>query len=273
MIISAKKTAVFTVMVLLFSVFAGKSAVFAALADETSGGDNDVSSVRDAAVWGLNASVENEEIILKWEPSGKMDMVYDIYRSTQPDGEYLKINKEPIRENLYSDNPENSIIEPVGGVVYYYRVEGVLEGASAGESEIVSAEKPEGRLVPPSDFEAQAVFMNVNLNWSAPRSTGENSVEGYHIYRSETQGEAGERINSEIIKGYEYRDASGQEGTEYFYSIQSEDAEGNVSEISRQVSAVPFEKTSVPADIQMEQLSNESIYLTWAEPEGGTFGI
>ncbi|HDT14953.1 MAG TPA: hypothetical protein ENN55_01960, partial [Firmicutes bacterium] len=118
-------------------------------------------SLNSAAPLGLNASAEGMNVILYWAPYGKMDMIYDIYRSTEAQGEYLKINKEPVRENRYEDNQENSIIPLTSGITYYYKVEGVVQGASMGESEIVSA-KPEGRLMPPYDLKAEAVFMDIN---------------------------------------------------------------------------------------------------------------
>ena len=74
----------------------------------------------------------------------------------------------------------------------------------------------------------------VSLNWTASTST----VAGYNVYRSTANGSGYAKINSALVSGVSYSDASTlQSGTTYYYVTTAVDSSGNESTYSNQVSA------------------------------------
>lgn len=74
----------------------------------------------------------------------------------------------------------------------------------------------------------------VSLNWTASTST----VTGYNVYRSTTNGSGYAKINSAVVTGVSYTDASTlQSGTTYYYVTTAVDSSGNESTYSNTASA------------------------------------
>jgi hypothetical protein len=86
--------------------------------------------------------------------------------------------------------------------------------------------------------EGQKLF--IDLIW-APVTNAD--LAGYNVYRSETNGAAGENIvklNSELVKSPSYRDSAVASGKTYTYSVSAVDVRGNESQRSEETSeAVP----------------------------------
>jgi fibronectin type 3 domain-containing protein len=80
----------------------------------------------------------------------------------------------------------------------------------------------------------------IDLIW-APVTNAD--LAGYNVYRSETNGAAGEKIvklNSELVKSPSYRDTAVASGKTYTYSVSAVDVRGNESQRSEETSeAVP----------------------------------
>ncbi len=80
----------------------------------------------------------------------------------------------------------------------------------------------------------------IDLIW-APVTNAD--LAGYNVYRSETNGAAGEKIvklNSELVKSPSYRDTTVASGKTYTYSVSAVDVRGNESQRSEETSeAVP----------------------------------
>jgi len=74
----------------------------------------------------------------------------------------------------------------------------------------------------------------VSLSWIASTST----VAGYNVYRSTTSGSGYLKINSSLVSGLTYTDASVTSGTTYFYVTTAVDSSGNESTFSNQATAV-----------------------------------
>jgi hypothetical protein len=74
----------------------------------------------------------------------------------------------------------------------------------------------------------------VSLTWIASTST----VTGYNVYRSTTNGSGYVKINTSLIAGLTYTDASVTSGTTYYYVTTAVDSSGNESTFSNQATAV-----------------------------------
>jgi hypothetical protein len=74
----------------------------------------------------------------------------------------------------------------------------------------------------------------VTLSWTASTST----VSGYNMYRSTTNGSGYAKINTSLINGLSYTDASAQIGTTYYYVATAVDGSGRESGDSNQATAV-----------------------------------
>lgn len=74
---------------------------------------------------------------------------------------------------------------------------------------------------------------SVSLAWGASTST----VSGYNVYRSTVSGSAYVKVNSALVSGLAYDDATVQSATTYYYVVTAVDSSGNESVDSNQVSA------------------------------------
>ena len=74
---------------------------------------------------------------------------------------------------------------------------------------------------------------SVSLGWNASTST----VSGYNVYRSTVSGSAYVKLNSTLVSGLTYDDATVQSSTTYYYVVTAVDSSGYESVDSNQVSA------------------------------------
>ena len=80
---------------------------------------------------------------------------------------------------------------------------------------------------------APNVSHTVGLNWGASTST----VAGYNVYRSTVSGSSYAKVNSALLPGMSYSDASVQSGSTYYYVATAVDGSGNESVYSNEVAA------------------------------------
>ncbi len=221
----------------------------------------------------LRAQVDGIQVKLIWDSVNLPGITYNIYRSTEEQGEYLKINKEEIKINEYIDNKKNSIMSLLSSIKYFYKVSAVDSGKEIGESNIVFA-VPTGSLLPPDEVNVVPYPDKVLIKWVEPDSTGEYEIDGYNIFRSIDDKEEGIKLNKELIKGFEYEDKDIEQGVKYFYKLQSVDVRGNTSAFSKSYETMPFSLISEPLDVTAYAKSSESIKIAWSEPDiKGTYGI
>jgi len=74
----------------------------------------------------------------------------------------------------------------------------------------------------------------VDLSWSINLET---ELAGYHVYRTEKQGDRGELVQTDLLLSPAYRDAAVQAGHKYWYSVTAVDRAGNESAPSEQILA------------------------------------
>ncbi len=210
---------------------------------------------------------------LIWDAVNLPGITYNIYRRTEEQGEDLKINKYEVKINEYIDNKKNSMIPLLSGIKYFYKISAVDSGKEIGESNIVFA-VPSGNLLPPDEINVIPYPDKVLIKWVEPDSTGEYEIDGYNIFRSIDDKEAGIKLNKELIKGFEYEDKEIEQGVKYFYKLQSVDVKGNTSALSKNYETMPFALVSEPLDVTAYAKSGESIKVAWTEPDiKGSYGI
>jgi len=81
--------------------------------------------------------------------------------------------------------------------------------------------------LPPSGFTALPLWYQVELNWNANL---EFDLLGYNIYRSEVEGELGDKQNSSIYTDTIYADLNANNGVYYYYTVKAVDNQLNESE-------------------------------------------
>jgi len=106
-------------------------------------------------------------------------------------------------------------------------------GSSNGTISIASNATGSPAAVSLSGTGVATLQHSVALTWGASPST----VSGYNIYRSTVNGSSYIKINSSLLTGLTYNDASVQSGSTYYYVTRAVDAAGNESSYSNQVSA------------------------------------
>jgi hypothetical protein len=74
----------------------------------------------------------------------------------------------------------------------------------------------------------------VDLSWSINLET---DLAGYHVYRTEKQGDRGELVQADLLLSPAYRDTAVQAGHKYWYAVTAVDRAGNESAPSEQILA------------------------------------
>ena len=195
----------------------------------------------------LAPSVNGGTVNLTWSPSTDDVAVtrYDVYRGTSAG---------------FTPTAANRIAQPAGtsygdsGLTagsYYYKVAaedaaGNISGPSNEAQATIADTSPPST---PSSLSATVVGTTVNLSWAA--STDNIGVLRYNLYRGTSAGftpSAANRIAQPVTTLYQ--DIGLAAGT-YYYKLTAEDAAGNVSPLSNEVSAVSPDMTppSAPATL------------------------
>ena len=133
------------------------------------------------------------------------------------------------------------------GKIYAYIVRSFT---TAGDRELESSDSQPLVIQPtdifppstPQDLVAAAVenpqttpaSVEIDLSWSI---NTEQDLAGYHVYRSETEGQKGLLLTQDLLLSPAYRDTSVAFGHQYWYSVTAVDLSGNESAPAPQVAA------------------------------------
>jgi fibronectin type 3 domain-containing protein len=183
---------------------------------------------------------------------------YDVYRSTTA-------GFVPGPSNRIAQPTGTSYVDTVAPGVYFYRVTAEDGAGNIGPPTNESSATVTTDTTPPSTpsgVTAPVTGSTVNLGWTA--STDDVGVLRYNVHRSTTSGftpDATNRIAQPT--GTSYSDASLPVGT-YYYKVTAEDAAGNVSTPSAQVSATVADGTppTAPSGLAANVTGN-SAALNW----------
>ncbi len=214
----------------------------------------------------LAAELTGDGVVLSWTSAGESQSVssdspanspsvqhrYRIYRRDEGSGKDAIAAEVPVPS---SEPGPAHFTDPSfeWEKTYLYRITAVsIIKRPDSEVQVEGDDTPAVRVVahdvfPPSvpaglqaaySGEGQQPF--IDLIW-APVTNAD--LAGYNVYRSETNGAAGEKmvkLNSELVKSPSYRDTTVASGKTYTYSVSAVDVRGNESQRSEETSeAVP----------------------------------
>ena len=179
----------------------------------------------------LFSEVTQDRIRIRWDaPSRNVDgstppriIGYNLYRTEDPGSmPALPLNATPLPASEFDDTAFGF------DSTYYYQVTVVGSSQPFAESVPSPLMKVEARDVfppaAPRSFNAVAVDNTVVLLWVAP---GDDDVAGYRLYRREDGSTEPIRLQSELVTGLSFRDASAQTGKTYHYTVRAVDRHGN----------------------------------------------
>jgi fibronectin type 3 domain-containing protein/TolB-like protein len=203
---------------------------------------------------------------------------YNIYCSTEKDGNYTLLKKIPGRENnSYVDNYRGfeKIGDAIGGKLagqiadkigatlddnktYYYRLTTYNKASAESLPDFAFAKtKP----CPQKTTGIKGIGMKpreVPLTWKA---NPEKDISSYHVYRSsEEKGDFAKVGTSEKTA---YVDTGLNDGVKYFYKISAEDQDGLISMSSEIISVTTKPKPKPPASLK-GNYKNGKAEILWA---------
>ncbi|MBN2477663.1 fibronectin type III domain-containing protein [Candidatus Micrarchaeota archaeon] len=99
---------------------------------------------------------------------------------------------------------------------------------------------------PASNLQAKAVSSGIQLTWDASETA---NVAGYNVYRSQTSGETGTKLNPALLTTNTYTDETVENGATYYYTVRTVDSSGSEEQNTNQVSATA--STSPPSGLSI----------------------
>ncbi len=236
---------------------------------------------------GFAAKTGADKVLLAWEPLASpfgLSVRYQVFRSEQEiaapgPGEAWPepLNRKPIGEEYFLDSAAESLRPPQPNARYYYAL--IAVDAAGNSSSMTSIEVVNtGELCPPMALAAKGRDQSVVLSWQTPFSVGEHGLAGYLLFRSLQEGEQGEALQVQPLKGLTYTDRGTPDnplvnGERYYYMIASQDRMGNICPPASQVSAVPHIPPVAPQDVTATGKTDDSIELHWTAGSAGTYPV
>jgi len=209
------------------------------------------------------SSNEPRRVLLKWESTGTSEddiKGYNLYRSLQEDGKFIKLAEIPYNGNSYIHFREmdaadkNRLSEPGSlagdgtkqlsdGTTYYYRISCFNDlGSESLQSPTVSA-TTRNMLAAPRNLRATTNQAGrVTINWE-----GSPEFSEYEVYRGATG--QNEVIMLKSVKEPFFEDGPVPDGTSYIYAIKGIDAYQIPSYISTSVIGSTKARPAIPGGI------------------------
>ena len=155
---------------------------------------------------------------LSWSPNSEPDLNgYNIYVGTS----------SGVYDTVFSTLDTVYVVTGLSeGVTYFV---GVSAFDNEGFESIVVERNATPLLLPlpPSEFTALPKWHQVELKWNA---NNEIDLIGYNIYRSQIEGELGDKQNTDVYADTVYLDNSASNGVYYYYTVKAVDDQLNESE-------------------------------------------
>jgi hypothetical protein len=172
---------------------------------------------------------DGSSLLLSWSPNVESDLQgYRIYFGTSS-GNY---------DTLITTVDTTYVLDGLNeGTIYYVGVSAF--DVDGNESIVVERSAvPKSLPLAPAGFTALAQWHKVELYWYA---NFEFDLLGYNLYRSDTEGELGDKLNNQILTDTTYLDNDAAIGVYYYYTVKAVDdllneSEDNVTLRSRVVS-------------------------------------
>ncbi len=178
----------------------------------------------------------DSKVTISWRPNpdDSMAILYNIYRSTEREGTYLKITPKPIAV-LVTEEPKGSFIDDqvTNGLTYYYKVTSLdflrNESPQVGPVEVTPRDMTPPP--PPQEPKAEGSTRGIVLTWRLSKAP---DVKGYWIYRAEEHDGDYQRLSTIPVPPDTglYEDVGVPPNKEYYYKITALDYSGNESPAS-----------------------------------------
>ena len=151
-------------------------------------------------------------LLMMWSPNQSPDLdSYKIYLG----------NESGIYDTVFTTTDTvftiNNLIE---GNLYYVGIS-VLDQDGYESLIIERSATPLELPMAPTEFTVTPLWHQVELSWFANK---EYDLYGYNIYRSDTEGELGEKVNPIIYQDTLYTDNSASNGIYYYYTVKAVDS-------------------------------------------------
>jgi hypothetical protein len=215
----------------------------------------------------LRAEVTHSGVVLTWTAPqktivGSVPAIagYSLYRAETEPGAAAKAvpstaMKTPLAKIAESESTSYRDTQAEFGKTYVYSVRSVGkypdEMLESGDSNWVTV-TPKNIFPPSAPQGLVVVFVpaaektpaHLELSWAI---NSESDIAGYNVYRSEQEGVAGTRLNSELLLTPAFRDMNAVPGRRYFYTATAVDRSGNESPASAAApGGVPAEGQAAP---------------------------
>lgn len=227
------------------------------------GAESDFSSALEVApvgggVQGKAESGRIRQIPLRWQPHENPNVEgYWVYRASQRDGNYQKVQKIPGRTTTqYTDS------NLADRTTYWYRIASYDKAGKETNPSAPFAATTRGKPPVPAGLTAKSrEVRKVSLQWNPVASPGDE-IKGYFVYR---EGGNGELVKMEAGKKNSFVDDSPplKDNTSYVYRVTSCNSADTESEKSEPVAAVTKALPKSPAGLKARSGEVKKISLSW----------
>jgi alpha-tubulin suppressor-like RCC1 family protein/fibronectin type 3 domain-containing protein len=212
---------------------------------------NGVVALAPTAVANIEAESSTDHVTLYWDLVAGAKK-YNVYRSAESEGNYVKIASNVTTET-YTD------YSPVNGITYYYVLTAVNDyGESSYSDEVYSTVEQAPEM--PNQLIASSSDSTIHLSWDA--------VAGglsYNVYRSTELNGTYTKIGSNI-ETTAYSDHNASAGTIYYYTVAAVNYYGESTYASVASCVVPI-SVDAPA-LLSAVIGADVINLSWSEASG-----
>ena len=165
----------------------------------------------------------DKKITLRWQKSYDAKS-YDVYRSTLYQGGFVKINKKPIKKEIYFDKNFQA-----GKTYYYYVVSRNKKEVSVPSITMMAFARDTTPPKRPEHLQAKTDIGVVNLAWSKVK---ENDIIGYRVYLSMNENKSEwSLVNKKVLKknSFTHKRLKTLSRFPYYYRVTAVDATYNES--------------------------------------------
>ena len=187
----------------------------------------------------------------------------------------------------YPINKGNNCQNPSGNVDLHTTIPGlyITEGKSYGSAGIEVKAPPDTHVEPPTNISTKLQnedYQDVNITWTLSKDdgSGENDIQNYTIYYSESYNSTGAGYDAlkELPNGttyYVHEYAGDEDPNNYFYYVQANDASGNtnwtdqagkfVREMpsGRQLVSIPLVQSDTALTTVLQTIEGNYSYVQW----------
>jgi fibronectin type 3 domain-containing protein len=235
----------------------------------------------DNAPADVDVNAGDSRVFIRWKPEALRFWGVNVYRQTEGEDTFVRINSEPIMISLNENERGEEVYPDIfvtdenlrNGIIYTYRIAGIdFFSRETQWSEPISVmPKDNTPPLPVTDVRAEFRNFNIEITWNADFKSAD--LKGYYIYRS--RGRQGEliRITPELLdkESTSYTDIGVKEAGTYHYFVASVDSSGNEAKSFRAVVEVlDVFPPAPPTNFRVEADTGRMI-LTWENPTDPDF--